>query len=77
MPNRVRESCLSNHVINRYIYGKKSKTDRDCSACRIEYENNACLTKCLIGISTEKNGKTNRHCSACRIKYENDACLTK
>jgi len=36
---------LSNQVINRHIQGKKSKTNRDCSACRIEYENDVCQTK--------------------------------
>ena len=43
--NRVREWWLSNQVINRQITEqKKVKTNRDCSACRIKYENNACLS---------------------------------
>ena len=44
-------------MIKRHIYGKNSQTNRDWRACRIKYENNACLTTGFIGISTGKTVK--------------------
>jgi len=57
VPNRVRDCCLFNDVIKRHIHGEKRKTNGDCSACRIEYENNACLSKLSIGKSNGKKVK--------------------